>query len=87
MCLVYFLNCPLAASKSFFSPIDKPTGKLERVLIFLSQKSDLMGEMSYCRHPKTAQVWDILLYICVTAFLVCRQSFSDEGLTEKQQFS
>jgi hypothetical protein len=76
----------LTAPKVFFS-IGKTTKKLDSSLIFLAQKSDLMGEMGYCRHPKTAQVWDILLYICVTAFLVRRRSFGEGGLTENQQFA
>jgi hypothetical protein len=55
MCPVYFLNCPLTASKRFFSLIDKPTGKLERVLISLAEKSDLMREIGD-RIPETPQL-------------------------------
>jgi hypothetical protein len=36
---------------------------LDSPLIFLAEKSDLMGEMGDHRHPKTAQISDILLYI------------------------
>jgi hypothetical protein len=48
--------------KTFFSPWDKPTEKMEDCLIFLAVKSDLILEMGDRSHPKTAQTWDI--YVC-----------------------